>query len=196
MGCVPLLPRGRFGHAADDPVGVRPGGTAQLLDGSGDARDRVFAQQLQHAHEMTHALARSVPLFQSRSQFVEARGQFPIAKDVRVVERGRSSGERHQIMPGIEYLIARFVTPPMHGHDLVAEDDFHSVDVGFDRHGLESRRAGHAVGDALKAGELVLVDLRRFADAGIERMLGQRRSGPHVFRQAVPDRSFRVATGA
>ncbi len=50
-------------------------------------------------------------------------------------------------MQRIKNLVARFIAPLVRGHDLIVMDDVHSIDVAFDRHGLEGRLARDAVAD-------------------------------------------------
>ena len=76
------MPCGRFGHAANDSVGIGALGAAQLFDRLRHRTDGVLPQQFQHADELPYSGADAVPLFQSRSQFVKHRGKFPIAVDV------------------------------------------------------------------------------------------------------------------
>ena len=73
-------------------------------------------------------------------------------------------------MQWIENLVAGFIAAPMRGHDLIVMDDVHSIDVAFDRHGLKGAVSWNAVADLVKTGELILIDFRRLADAGIETM--------------------------
>jgi hypothetical protein len=157
-------------HAADNAVGVRAFRAAQLFDRLRHRWDGMLPQQFQYAHELADSVTRTVPIFQPRSQFAERRREFPIAVHIRVVQGRRASGEGHQIMQRIENLVARFIAPLVRGHDLIVMDDVHSIDVAFDRHGLEGRLAGDAVADVVETGELILIDFRRFADAGIETM--------------------------
>ncbi len=113
------MPRGRFGHAANDSIGVRACGAAQLFDCLGHRWDGMLPQQFQHAHVLPDSEAAAVPIFQPCSQFAKRRREFPIAVDVRVVQSGRASGKRRQIMQRIKNLITRFIAPFMCGHDLI-----------------------------------------------------------------------------
>jgi len=73
-------------------------------------------------------------------------------------------------MQRIEHLVAGFIAAPMRGHDLITLDDFDAIDVAFDRHGLKGTTSRNAVADVVETGELILIDFRRLADAGIETM--------------------------
>ncbi len=77
-----------------------------MFDGLAHTRYRMLAEQLQHTHVMADATTRAVPIFEPSSQFAERGRQFPIAVDVRVIQRGRASGQRHQVMHRIENLVA------------------------------------------------------------------------------------------
>jgi len=163
-----LLPRGRFGHAANDSVGIGAFGAAQLFDRLSHRRDGMLPQQVQHADELPDSHTGAMAVFQPCAQLAEDRWEFPVAIHVRVIQRCRTPGERHQIMQRIKNLVARFIAPLVRSHDLIAMHDLNAIDVAFDRHGLEGRLAGDAVADFVKTGELVLIDFRRLADAGIE----------------------------
>ncbi len=165
-----MLPSCRLIHAANDSLGVRSFRTTQLFDRPCHTRHGMFREQLQHTDILADSTTRTVPIFQPCSQFAECWREFPIAVDVRVIQRRRSSRKRYQIMQRIKNLVARLIAAFMRGHDLIVMDDVHSVNVAFDGHGLEGRLARNAVADFVKTGELILIDFRRFADAGIETM--------------------------
>lgn len=96
-------------------------------------------------------------------------------------------------MQRIENLISRLITADMCGHDLIVKDDVNAIDVAFDRHRLESHRAGDAVRHILEACELILVHFRRLLDAGIKAMLRQRSRLLKVLLQPLANRALRVA---
>jgi len=73
-------------------------------------------------------------------------------------------------MQRIKNLVARLIATAMRGHDLIVTDDVNVIDVAFHRHVFEGYRSRHAVTDVVEACELVLIDLRRTADAGIKGM--------------------------
>jgi len=187
------LPRGRLTHAANDSVGIGALGAAQLLDRLCHRTDGVLPQQFQHADELPDSGAGTVPPFQTRSQFVKRRRKFPITVDVRVVQSGRASRKRRQIMQRIENLVTRFIAALMGGHDLIVMHDVNAIDVAFDRHGFEGGRSWNAVADVVEACELVLIDFRGLPGAGIEAMSRQRsRILPVVF-QSLGNRAFWIA---
>ncbi len=132
------MPRGSLTHAANDSVGIGALGATQLPDRLRHRTDGVLPQQFQHADELPYSGADTVPLFQPRSQFVKHRRKFPRTVDVRVVQSGRTSRKRRQIMQRIENLVTRFITALMCGHDLIVMHNVNAIDVAFDRHGLES----------------------------------------------------------
>jgi hypothetical protein len=48
----------------------------------------------------------SVPRFQTRAQFLENRWQLPLAKNVGMIQGGRPTLQRGQVMQGFEHLTA------------------------------------------------------------------------------------------
>ena len=91
----------------------------------------MLPQQFQHAHVLPHSEAAAVPIFQPCSQFAKRRRKFPLAVDVRVIQSGRASTQRYQIMQRIENLVARFIAALMRGHDLITVDDLNAIDVAL-----------------------------------------------------------------
>ena len=187
------MPCGRLTHAANDSVGIGALGAAQLFDRLRHRTDGVLPQQFQHADELPYSGADTVPLFQSRSQFVKHRRKFPIAVDIRVIQSGRTSRKCRQIMQWIENLVARFIAAMMCGHDPIVMHDVNAIDVAFDRHGLESGRSRDAVADVVEPGELVLIDFHGLPDAGVEAMLRQRSRLLPVMRESLGNRVLRTA---
>lgn len=161
-------------HAPDDPLRVGSVRAGQLFDGRLHPRDRMLRQQLEHPHVLPDSRPDSVPLLQTVPKFLERSRQLPVAVHVRVIQRRRSTAQGRQVMPWIENLLSPLVAPRMLGHDRLVEHDLHPLDVALHRHRLKGTMTRDAVGDVVEAGELVLVDLRRLADAGIEPMLGER----------------------
>lgn len=180
-------------HAANDAVGIRTLGAAQLFDRLRHRWDGMLGEQLQHTHELADSTTAAMPILQSRAQFAERCRKCPLAVDVRVIQSGRTSTQRDQIMQRIEDLITRFIAANMCGHDLQVMDDVDPIDVTFHRHGLEGRRARNAVRHVVEACELVLVDFRGLSDAGIEAILRQRSRVPSVVLQRLADRALRIA---
>ncbi len=167
------MPRGRFGHAANDSVGIGAFGAAQLFDRLSHRRDGMLPQQVQHADELPDSHTGAMAVFQPCAQLAEDRWEFPVAVHVRVIQGRRTSGERHQVMQWIKNLVARFIAPLVRSHDLIVMNDVNAIDVAFDRHSLEGRLARNAVADFVKTGELILIDFRGLSDAGIEAMSRQ-----------------------
>ncbi len=153
----------------------------------------MLPQQFQHAHVLPYSSTAPMAVFQPGSQFAEDRGEFPIAVHVRVIQGRRTPGERRQIMPWIENLVARFVTANMPGHDLIVMDDGNAIDVAFDGHSMKGTVSRNAVRHVVKAGELVLVDLHRLADAGLETMRRQRSRLLKVLLEPLADGLLRIA---
>jgi len=98
-------------------------------------------------------------------------------------------------MQWIKNLVARFVAALVCGHDLIVMDNLNAIDVALDCHGLEGRRARNAVTHVVEACELILIDFRRLADAGIKAMLGQSRRLLEVLLQPLANRALRIAPG-
>ena len=159
--------------AADDSLGVGSVLTTQLFDGGLHALQRMLSKQLQNPNVLPHAGTGSMPIFKPLTKFREHRRQRPLPVDVRVIQRRRSASQRDQIMQWIEDLIAVFVTAGMPGHDRVVMHDLHAIDVAFDCHTLKRTVPRHAVTDVVEAGQLILVDLRGFANTRIEPMQWQ-----------------------
>ena len=187
------MPCGRLTHAANDSVGIGALGAAQLFDRLRHRTDCVLSQQFQHTDKLPYSNAGTVPLFQSRSQFVKHRRKFPIAVDIRVIQSGRTSRKCRQIMQWIENLVARFIAAMMCGHDPIVMHDVNAIDVAFDRHGLEGHRSRDAVADVVEPCELVLIDFRGLPDTGVKAMLRQRSRVLKVVFQPLGNRAFRIA---
>ena len=188
-----MLPSGRFIHTANDAVGVRAVGAAQLFDRLRHRWNRMLPQQFQHAHVLPHSEAAAVPIFQPCSQFAKRRRKFPVAINVRVIQSGRASTQRHQIMQRIKNLVARFIAALMRGHDLELMNDVDPIDVAFHRDGLEGHRSRDAVRHVVEACELILVDFRGLSDAGVEAMPRQRSRALPVVLQPLANRALYIA---
>jgi len=184
------LPR-PFGGAfdpADDAVRVSTFRSTQLFDRRLHSRLRMTRQQLQHTHVLTHAGADAMPLFQPPTQFQKDRRQLPVPIHVRVIQRGRPTLQRRQIMPRIEHLILRLIAAAVSRHDRVLMHDLNPVHVALDRHGLERAVPRHAVADVVESRELILVDLHVLTHTGVEPTLRQRRGCRSVVLEANTDR--------
>ncbi|QVL30327.1 hypothetical protein KIH39_15855 [Telmatocola sphagniphila] len=70
---------------------------------------------------------------------------------------------------------------------LSAEHYIDPFDVDLHRHRLKGRRAGNAVAIVVVADHLILVDLARFVEAGIERTRRQQQSLLQFAREALAD---------
>ncbi len=134
-------------------------------------RRRVpLAQELQDADEVPNPSGSAVLTFQVGTQFVEDRGELPVAEDVGVIQRRRLASEDFQVMKRVEVLLEVAVQARMPGHDLVAGHDDDLVHVALHRHGPKGVAARHAVVVAVETHGLILVHLRRLRDAGVERV--------------------------
>lgn len=187
------MPSCRLIHTANDSLGVCPFRATQLFDRPRHARHGMLTEQLQHADILADSTTRTVPIFQTCPQFAECWWEFPVAVDVRVIQGSRTSGKRYQIMQRIKNLVAGLITAVMRGHDLIVMDDVHAIDVAFDRHRLEGDRTWDAVRHIVEACELILVNFRGLADAGIKAMLRQRSRLLQVVLQPLANRTLRVA---
>jgi hypothetical protein len=96
-----------------------------------------------------------------------------VPEDVGVVHGRRPALQRVQVMSRIEDLLMLAVATRVRGDHLAALHNVHTLDVGFDRHGLEGGAAWHAVAVAVVADHLVLVSLGRLQHAGVEGMVWQ-----------------------
>lgn len=169
-------------HALHDRLDVVAAARMALDDRPLHARRRVpLAQELQDADEVANASGSTVLTFQVDAQFVEDRGQLPVAEDVGVIQRRRLAAEDFQVMKRVEVVLEAGVQARMPGHDLVADHDDDLVDVALYRHGPKGVAARHAVVVAVETHGLILVHLRGLRDAGVERV---RRQGQRMVRVA------------
>ena len=150
----------------------------------------MVAQQLEHAHEMTHATASSVTLFEPTAKLGEAFRKLPVAIHVRVVQGSRAACECDQIVQWIKDFRAICVTSHMCGDQLVVLNHFHMIDESLDSDGLECHLPRHAVADVVKAYHLILIDRYRVPHAGFEGVLRQCGRLPNVELQYVGNREF------
>ena len=178
-----------LGEALDpleDPVHVDD--VVSLLDRLLNPTHRVFHQQLQDTDELTSPAGRPVTGFELLAELAEDRRQLPIAIDRGMVQRRRSTAQRHQVVDRVQdpfvALIAAFVT----GDDGIAGHELDAVDVGFDRHRLEGIATWDAVAIGIECGRLILVDLHRLVDAWVKRLFGQRTRGGFILIEALADR--------
>jgi hypothetical protein len=185
-----LKRRGRFGRASaadaqQDGFDVIASRVAAHFNRPLDVGDRMFVQQVQDANVVLGAAPGSVLFFQSGAEFAEQRRQLPAAKNVGMVQRGGTALQRVQVMTRIENLLVLAVGTWMGGDHLAAQHDLDSIDVALDRHRLKGGTARHAVAVVVEARHLVLVDLGRLHDAGIEGMLRQRQGALAFLEEAL-----------
>ncbi len=81
----------------------------------------------------------------------------------------------------------------MRGDDLIVAHDFNAINVALHRYGLKSDIARSAVRHVVEACELVLVDFRRLANAGVEAVLRQSGRLLPVVLEPFADRTLRIA---
>jgi hypothetical protein len=117
---------------------------------------------------MLAAVARSVLPLQGLAQFVEHRRQLPAAKDVGMVQGRRPTIQPVEIVRRIEDLLVTAVGTRLRGDHVVPQHHVDALDAGLDRHGLEGGLTGHAVAVGLVTDHLVLIDLGRVENTGIE----------------------------
>jgi hypothetical protein len=84
----------------------------------------MLRQQLQHADELPHACAGTVPPFQTLAEFPKHGRQLPVTIHVRMIQSRRPTLQGGQIMQRIKHIIARVVTSSMDGHDAFIKHDF------------------------------------------------------------------------
>jgi hypothetical protein len=130
----------------------------------------------------------SVPRFQTRAQFLENRWQLPLAKNVGMIQGGRPTLQRGQVMQGFEHLTAVRIAAAMPGNHLAGNDDLDVFDVGFYRCCLKGVALGNTVTHLVEAGRLVFVDLGRLIDARIETHARQRPGVLSITFEALADR--------
>jgi hypothetical protein len=131
----------------------------------------MVLQQVQNADVVLAPPVGPVLPFQRRPQFAEDGRQLPAPEDVGVVQRRRPALQGAEVMLRVEDLLVLAVAARVRGNDLTAQHDGDAVDVALDRHRPEGRCARHTVAVVVEAGHLVLVDLGRLADAGVERIV-------------------------
>ena len=73
-----------------DVLGPQVHAVPEPTDRVGHQRERVTAQQLQHADVVAHAAPRTVFGFQPLPQLLEQRRQLPVLEDAAVVHRPRA----------------------------------------------------------------------------------------------------------
>lgn len=136
------------------------------------AGERMLAEQLQHAYEVTRSGEPAVACFQMLAEPGEVCRKFPVAVDIGVIQAGRLISEHCQVMQRIKDLFPTVIRPLMLGDWLSRGHDHDPIDVRFDRHRGEGITPRHAITVLLPDDRLILVDLARFADCRIEVALG------------------------
>jgi hypothetical protein len=160
-------------HAEQNAFDVEAGFAATTFDHALHLIDRMVVEQLQDTDIVLGAARRPVLALQRGPQLAEDGRQLPAAEDVGVVERRRPALQRLQVVLRIEDLLVLRVAARVGGDHLTAEHYLDALDVGLDRHGLESGTARHAVAVVVEADHLVLVGLGWLDQAGVEGMSGQ-----------------------
>ena len=135
----------------------------------------MSAEQLQDAGEVPRTCLPAAPLFQFAAKRDEDGGEFPIAIDRRVIQGRGSFFQARQEVQGIEEALALAVTTGVLGHRLALGCKYDAIHVALDRDRPESPAARHAVGVAVETHRLVLIDLTRLQNAGVERATRTRR---------------------
>ena len=164
-----------------------------MFDGTRHTRQRMLGQQPEDANVLPHAGHRAMPHLQPGAQFVKDRRQLPLAIHVRVVQSRRPAGQRDQIMHRIKDLIAGVVAATMSGHDRFAIDNLDPVDIRLDGHGAKGDVTRDAVAHFVESHELILVDLRRFANAGVKTRFRQARCVLFLPRESFGNGAGRIA---
>jgi hypothetical protein len=137
---------------------------------------RMVVEQLQDANEVAPTRQRAVPRFQTLTELLEKRRQFPAAIDVSMVQGRRPTLQRGQVMEWVEHLTAGQVAAFVPGHHLVGYDNLDALGVGFHRRRLKGIALRHAVTHLIATSRLVLIDLRRLINASVKARGRQRPS--------------------
>ena len=95
---------------------------------------RMRRQQLQHTHELSHAGASPMSIFQTLAKLQKYSGKLPVAVNVGVVKSCGSTLQSRQIVQRIEHLIAVLIAQLVRGHDRALMYDLYAIDVDLHRH--------------------------------------------------------------
>lgn len=146
-----------------------------------------MGQQLQDANVLSRAGGLAQPSFERLTQATEAGGQLPVAVDGSMIEGGGLGVQNAEKMQRIEHLLATAVAAWMARDDLAVGDQDDAIDVAFDRDDAKGPTSGNAVTVVVEADRLILVDLGRLHDAGVEGTLGDRQRGRSIVLEADAD---------
>lgn len=197
--------RGRLGDvltqrqlpgALRDDLGVEAVEALAVLQHLLHTRNGMNVQQVQDADKVPSARQRSVPRFQTLTKVLENRWQFPLSKNVRVIQGGRPTLQRGQVMQRVEHLTAWLIAAFMPGNHLAGNDDLDVFDVRFHRSCLKGAALRHTVTHLVEAGRLVLVDLGLLIEASVEGHARQRQGPLPVAFKALADRLGVLARSA
>jgi len=145
---------------------------------------------------VTPAWQCSVPRFQTLTHVLENGRQLPLAEDVGMIQSSRPPLQFRQIMQRVEHLAARFVAALVPGNHLAGHDNLDAVDVRLHGCRLKSASFGNTVTHPVESRRLILVDLGRFIDAGIEGRTRQRQGALPITLETLADRLSVVPRGA
>ena len=156
--------------------------------------DGMFTKELQHSGELTRAGEGAVSRFQTPTQLAKHGRQRPVLEHGRVIQIGRLSAQERQVVERIEHVLPGFVAPLVPGHDHRLDHDLDLVHATFHGGRLEGETARHAVTVVVEGQRLVLVDLARLTDAGVEGMFRQGNGEGTLSVEAPADR-FALTAG-
>lgn len=159
------------GDTLENRFDIETGFGAALLDDALHCLAGMLRQQLQHADVLLGAAATTVLSLQRLPQFIEHFRQLPAAKDVGVVQRRWPAVEAVHIVFRKQDLLVPAIGARVCGDRFAPQHHFDAVHVNLDGDLLKSGRPGHAVTVGVTTHLLVLIDLGRLIEAGIERVL-------------------------
>jgi hypothetical protein len=146
-------------NRGNDVIGVHRRLPAALHDRLLDHFHRVFRQQLQDPHVLPRAGGESLALFEVGPQLIEAGRQLPTGKHEGMVQGGRPATEDSQVVLGLHDPFATGVTAGMTGNHAGPGHHLDPIDIGLDRHGLESPASRNTVAVRIEPHRLVFVHL-------------------------------------
>src|SRR5207249_2589509 len=107
--------------------------------------------------------------------------------DRSVLQRGGPTPQGCQIVQRIKNLLVPAVAAFMPRHHLPARYHLDLADVAFDRYRLIGATTRHAVAVAVEMHRLVLIDLGRLHDAGVEGIRGQWQGSGAILQETLAD---------